>query len=622
MHDQKQTFTNTRMHAEGTITYGTPNAGQYASGTITITDYTKLVAAKAIAAITYGAPTAGVQATGTVTVADWSLMASVKASATITITNYALLVGETVTVDGHALVEGVDWTAAVSNGDTATSLAAAIDGLTSFEAAAVGAVITAQVSTAGTAGNSKALSSTDAVHMTLSGTLFSGGRDAMSVTVNGTALVANVDFTAETDNGTTAANLAVAIAALSGVTAAAVDAVITVTADAHGVAGNAITLATSYAGAASVSGAHLTGGVAGDTVVVNGTTLTCVDKNAGAGQFTDIAGLEALTEAISGIDSSQDGTTVSLVAATAGEAGNALTLALGGSNTGTMTVSGATFTGGRDHAVFTLDDVIVTQGTGFTAETSNSVTATNIAAALDAATNGNASAVGAVVTCVAADDGTDGNAIVFTQDVTAGSTISGSGTLAGGTAGDTVIVNGNTFKCVASGAGGGEFTNAAGLAVLINALANISAANSSGTITIKADAVGVTGNTYTLALGEHNTGTMSISGATLTGGAAALYSDPFDLGQGDDSYDVKVKITAISGGATIDITPEGSDDGGDTYDTAESEAEAGLAFTQFTTTGTDKQYVKLASPRNRLKIVLGGTSPTFSGVVTWVSRND
>lgn len=622
MHDQKQTFTNARMHAEGVITYGTPNAGQIASGTITISDYTKLIAAKAAAAITYGAPTAGVQAEGAVTVVDYSLMSAVKASATVTITSYALLAGETVTVGGTALVEGVDWTAAVGNNDTATSLAAAINALAGFDATADGAIVTITAATAGVAGNASTLASTDEVHMTLSGSLFSGGRDAMTITVNGTALVANVGFTAETDNGTTATNLAAAIHALSGVSAAAVDAVVTVTADAHGVAGNAIALATSYAGAATVSGAFLTGGIAGDTVIVNGTTLTCVDKNAGAGQFTTITELEVLTEAISGIDSSENGTVVSLVAATAGEAGNALTLALGGANTGTMTVSGATFTGGQDHAVFVLDDTSVTQGTGFTAETSNAVTATNIAAALDAATGGNASAVGAVVTCVAADDGTDGNAIIFTQDVTAGSTISGAGTLAGGTAGDTVIVNSNTFKCVASGAGGGEFTSAAGLATLIDNLANISAANVAGVITIKADAVGVTGNTYTLALGEHNTGTMAISGATLTGGAAALYSDPFDLGQGDDSYDVKVKVTAISAGGTIDITPEGSDDGGSTYDTAESEAEAGLAFTQFTATGTDKQYVKLASPRNRLKIVLGGTSPTFSGTVTWVSRND
>lgn len=84
-----------------------------------------------------------------------------------------------------------------------------------------------------------------------------------------------------------------------------------------------------------------------DTVIVNGTTLTCVAAAPGAFEFTDIAELEALVEAITGINASEDGVDVTVEAATVGAAGNAITLALG-TNTGTMEISGATLTGGVD----------------------------------------------------------------------------------------------------------------------------------------------------------------------------------------------------------------------------------------------------------------------------------
>lgn len=272
----------------------------------------------------------------------------------------------------------------------------------------------------------------------------------------------------------------------------------------------------------------------------------------------------------------------------------------------------------------TVDGNVLTEGADWTAATANSNTATSLAAAIDALAGFSAAAVGAVVTITYDTHGTAGNAKAISTNGTSPTDILLSGaTLSGGVAGDTVVVNGTTFTCVDAGATGNQFTSAATLATLINALANINAANSSGTITIKADAVGTTGNTYTLALGGSNTGTLAISGATLTGGAAALYTDAFDLEGEDDSYEVIVAVTALGGGSpTADFTPEGSTDGGTTYYTEEGEDESPLAMTQFTSTGTDKQYVKLASPRNRLKLVLGGTSPTITGTVTFIGRND
>ena len=87
--------------------------------------------------------------------------------------------------------------------------------------------------------------------------------------------------------------------------------------------------------------------VNGDTIVVNGTTLTKA-ASAGAAAFSTAAQLEVLIEALAGINSSETAGTITITAATAGEAGNAITLALGSSNTGTMAISGATLTGGLD----------------------------------------------------------------------------------------------------------------------------------------------------------------------------------------------------------------------------------------------------------------------------------
>lgn len=84
--------------------------------------------------------------------------------------------------------------------------------------------------------------------------------------------------------------------------------------------------------------------------------------------------------------------------------------------------------------------------------------------------------------------------------------------------GDTVIVNGTTLTKAAS-LGAAAFSTIAELTALINALANVSATQNGTIITITADAVGEAANAYTLALGT-NTGTMSISGATFTGGTS------------------------------------------------------------------------------------------------------
>jgi phage tail sheath gpL-like len=273
--------------------------------------------------------------------------------------------------------------------------------------------------------------------------------------------------------------------------------------------------------------------VDGDTVIVNGTTLTKAAAG-GAAEFSTIGELEALIEALTGINSSENGTVITITAASRGAAGNAITLALGGGNTGTMAISGATLTGG--------------------------------------------------------------------------------------VTGSTITVDGNTFTCVASGPGGTEFTSAAELATLIDAISGVNAANSSGTITINADAVGTAGNSK--AISKTGAG-LTLSGATLTGGAAALYTDVFTMDEGLDECEIVLSITALGGTSpTVDVTPQVSYDGGVTWIDAEKEDGTALAFPQKSATGNDQLYLKRAAKKVRGKIVLGGTSPTVTGSIYMNGRQD
>lgn len=273
--------------------------------------------------------------------------------------------------------------------------------------------------------------------------------------------------------------------------------------------------------------------VDGDTVIVNGTTFTKAAAGS-ATEFSTIGELEALIEALTGINSSENGTVITITAAARGAAGNAITLALGGGNTGTMAISGATLTGG--------------------------------------------------------------------------------------VTGSTITVDGNTFTCVASGPGGSEFTSAAGLATLIDGISGVNASNSSGTITINAEAVGTAGNSK--AISKTGAG-LTLSGATLTGGAAALYTDVFTMDEGLDECEVVLSITDLGGTSpTVDVNPQVSYDGGVTWIDAEKEDGTALAFSQKNATGNDQLYMKRAAKKNRCKIVLGGTSPTVTGSIYMNGRQD
>lgn len=170
---------------------------------------------------------------------------------------------------------------------------------------------------------------------------------------------------------------------------------------------------------------------------------------------------------------------------------------------------------------------------------------------------------------------------------------------------DTIVVNGNTFTKVAAAPGAGEFTNAAELEALIEAVAGINSSVADGVITVVAAAPGAAGNAITLELGVGNTGTMTISGATLTGGVDQTYTDVFELPDGMKSVELVADVTTLGGSSpTADLTVQFSDD---KIDWADEDA-----FAQIVATGISRLNVAARYRYMRVKIVLGGTNPAFT----------
>jgi len=164
--------------------------------------------------------------------------------------------------------------------------------------------------------------------------------------------------------------------------------------------------------------------------------------------------------------------------------------------------------------------------------------------------------------------------------------------------GDTVIVNGATFTYVAAAPGANEFSSIAELEILVEAEASINSSQADGVVTINADAIGTAGNAITLAVGVGNTGTMAVSGATLTGGVDQTYTDWYELEDEAEAVYSVAYVDAVAGTApTIDITSQISID------------QDGDAFAQFITTGNKQLTVMPVKRFFRFKIVLGGTSP-------------
>jgi hypothetical protein len=182
-----------------------------------------------------------------------------------------------------------------------------------------------------------------------------------TVTVDNTTLTAGTDFAVDATNiPAMAAALAAKIeTAESAVNATSNGNVVTVTAASSGTGGNSIALSRTTTGSnITVSGANLTGGAAAiaatgtvtygspsnsDTITVAGQLFTKVAATPGANEFSTIGELTTLINNLSQVNATDNGSVITVTAATAGTAGNAITMSKSGS---ALTLSGATLTGG------------------------------------------------------------------------------------------------------------------------------------------------------------------------------------------------------------------------------------------------------------------------------------
>ena len=87
----------------------------------------------------------------------------------------------------------------------------------------------------------------------------------------------------------------------------------------------------------------------GDEIAVDGTVFTKVSGASSiSGSYASAIGLQNLINLLNSVNATISGSVITITAAVAGEAGNAITIIPGASNTGTVTISGSKLTGGQD----------------------------------------------------------------------------------------------------------------------------------------------------------------------------------------------------------------------------------------------------------------------------------
>lgn len=159
---------------------------------------------------------------------------SAQASVTVNVSTTTGALLDSVTLNGVRFKEGTEWSVGASSIASAANLAAKIDAHPDFVATVSGATVTVKYIDYGTAGNGKAVTTTDATAFNLGAATFGSGINRESLTINGVTLTEGVDFNANSSSFTTASNLTTAINAnatlLSQVVASSSVVTVTVTA--------------------------------------------------------------------------------------------------------------------------------------------------------------------------------------------------------------------------------------------------------------------------------------------------------------------------------------------------------------------------------------------------------
>ena len=431
-----------------------------------------------------------------------------------------------------------------------------------------------------------------------------------SATINGLVYTAVdgtpadfTEFSVDTGNNETATSLAAAVngdarsGTLGDVSASPSSAVVTLTSDQAGTAGDATTLVSSGATLA-VSGATFSGGVNVDFCTINGLVYSATNgSKAGDNTLFDISGtdIQAAADLVDSLanDSRQPGTLgnvsganggtaiVTLTSDVAGVGGDAVTLT--SSDGVTLAVSGAVFSGGVDADLIVANNLTYTAIAGskggdntlFSIDTSNDAAATDFA---DSLTNDSRSGVLDDVTGSATTDtvtatqtvaGVGGNATTLTS--TGGGRIILSGaTFANGTDADFAVVNNLTYTAVA-GARPNDTTfsidtsdiaaatdlSAAITADVRSGVLNdvVAASGGTDTVTCTTSIGGTVGNSTTLASSDE-AGRLTISGSTFTGGAdnalvSGITVDSIEIMSGTEIFVTDLATTATNIAANI-----------------------------------------------------------------------
>ena len=400
----------------------------------------------------------------------------------------------------------------------------------------------------------------------------------------------NTEFSVDTGNNECAADLADSInndtrpGTAGDISANAVGAVVTLTSDEVGVAGNAVTLSSSGATLA-VSGATFSGGVDADTLTVNALPYTAVagvksdntefsidtDDDTAAADLADSINNDTRPGTTGDISASATLAVVTFTTDVAGVAGDLITLV--SSDGVTLAVSGATFSGGVDADFCTVNENVYiavagakADNTEFSIDTDDDTAAADLA---DSITNDTrpgttddvtASATLAVVTVSAATEGTGGNAITLSSSDGVTMAVSGA-TLANGTDADTVEVNNNVYTAVSGAkADNTEFsidndddTAATDLADSITndtrpgVLNDVTAAAVTDTVTATTSIGGTVGNATTLSSSDG--GRLAVSGATFSGGldnalVSSITVDSVEIMSGTEIFETDLDTTA------------------------------------------------------------------------------
>ncbi len=498
--------------------------------------------------------------------------------------DFCTINGLVYTAVAGAKADNTEFSTDTSNDATATDLALSVtnDGrsgtLGDCTANATTDTVTITTNVKGTGGDATTLTSSDGGTLAVSGATFSGGA-GHDVTVNGLVYSAvsgakadNTEFSTDTSDDATATDLALSItndarAGTSGdQVAVAVTDTVTITTDVAGTAGNAITLVSNDGGTLAVSGAGtLTGGVSADTVTINGLVYTSVEGiksdntefSIDSNDIVDANDLVASINADGRVGTAGDvsatnvggsSAVITLTSDEIGAAGNAVTLV--SSDGSTLAVSGAgTFTGGITKDSVTVNGLqydavagVKANNTQFSIDGNDIVDATDLVASVNADTRSgtlgdvsatNVAGTSAVVTFTSNQTGTDGDPTTLVSSDGATLAVSGA-TFSGGIDEYSVTVNGLKYTAVDGtksdyteySADGTDTISAVSLAHSVNndtragTSGDITATNIAGVITFVTDVAGTGGDAITLASSD-DAGTLTISGATFSGGVAA-----------------------------------------------------------------------------------------------------